>query len=382
MDPLLIAVAFVLGFLARQVSLPALVGFLVAGFVLKALGAEGGETLQQIADLGVTLLLFSIGLKLDIKGLLKPEVWGTASVHLLITLVVFGGALYGLSLAGFSLFAGLDLGTAAIIAFALSFSSTVFAVKILEERGEMPSLHGRVAIGILIVQDIIAVVFLTLSTGEIPSLWAFALFGLIFLRPLLFMVMDRCGHGELMPLFGLFAALVLGAGLFHLVGLKPDLGALILGVLLSGHAKAAEVSNSLFALKDVFLVGFFLSIGLSGVPNLESFGVALLLVAAVPLKAALFIWLLLKFRLRARSSLLSSLCLAPYSEFGLIVGAVAVANGWIANEWVVVMAIALSVTLILAAPLNVTSPITQKGPTRMPFFQCAPSNAKRSSKTQ
>ena len=72
----------------------------------------------------------------------------------------------------------------------------------------------------------------------------------------------------------------------------------------------------------------------------------------MPLKAALFIWLLLKFRLRARSSLLSSLCLAPYSEFGLIVGAVAVANGWIANEWVVVMAIALSVTLILAAPLN------------------------------
>lgn len=170
MDPIWIAVAFVFGFLAKQVSLPPLVGFLLAEFVLKFFGIEGGETLQQIADLGVTLLLFSIGLKLDVKGLLKPEVWGTASLHLVITVVVFGGAFYGLSLAGVSLFAGLDLATAAMIAFALSFSSTVFAVKVLEERGEMPSIHGRVSIGILIVQDIAAVVFLTLSTGKIPSL--------------------------------------------------------------------------------------------------------------------------------------------------------------------------------------------------------------------
>ncbi|MHC5007868.1 MAG: cation:proton antiporter domain-containing protein, partial [Planctomycetota bacterium] len=69
MDPLWIAVAFVLGFAARQVGLPPLVGFLVAGFVLNGFGAESGEALQQIADLGVTLLLFSIGCKLRIRGL-------------------------------------------------------------------------------------------------------------------------------------------------------------------------------------------------------------------------------------------------------------------------------------------------------------------------
>jgi predicted Kef-type K+ transport protein len=70
-DPLWIAVAFVLGFAARQVGLPPLVGFLVAGFVLNAFGAESGEALQHIADLGVTLLLFSIGCKLRIRGLLR-----------------------------------------------------------------------------------------------------------------------------------------------------------------------------------------------------------------------------------------------------------------------------------------------------------------------
>ncbi len=106
-------------------------------------------------------------------------------------------------------------------------------MKALNEKGETLSLHGRVAIGILIVQDIIAVIFITVATGKVPSLWAFALLALIPLRPVLFRIMDRCGHGELVPLFGLFAALVLGATAFDLVGMKADLGALILGVLLS-----------------------------------------------------------------------------------------------------------------------------------------------------
>ena len=175
MDPVWITIAFFCGFLVRQIGLPPLVGFLAAGFVLKAMGAEAGEALQIISDLGVTLLLFSIGLKLRIKSLLKPEVWAGASLHMLVTVLLFGAAIYGLSLAGLSLFTGLDFKLALLIAFALSFSSTVFAVKILEEKGEMASLHGRVSIGILIMQDILAVLFLTFSTGKIPSLWTIAL---------------------------------------------------------------------------------------------------------------------------------------------------------------------------------------------------------------
>ncbi len=100
MDPLLISVAFILGFLVRQVGLPPLVGFLAAGFVLNGLGFEGGETLQTFADLGVTLLLFSIGLKLDLKSLAKPEVWAGASLHMAITVAVFSAGVFGLGLAG------------------------------------------------------------------------------------------------------------------------------------------------------------------------------------------------------------------------------------------------------------------------------------------
>lgn len=74
MDPLWFLVAFLCGFLVRQVGLPPLLGFLCAGFLLHAGGVSGGATLQKLADLGVVLLLFAIGLKLKVRSLLKPEV--------------------------------------------------------------------------------------------------------------------------------------------------------------------------------------------------------------------------------------------------------------------------------------------------------------------
>ena len=353
MDPLLISVAFILGFLVRQVGLPPLVGFLAAGFVLNGLGFEGGETLQTFADLGVTLLLFSIGLKLDLKSLAKPEVWAGASIHMAATIVVFGLGIFGLGMAGLPFFVDLNLPLAVLVAFALSFSSTVFAVKILEEKGEMGAMHGRVSIGILIMQDIFAVLFMTFSLGKLPSPWALLLpVALFVLKPILYRLMTRSGHGELLLLFGLFAALVAGAGGFELVGLKADLGALILGVLLAGHAKSSELAKTLMGFKDLLLVGFFLTIGLAGVPTMAAIGVAALLVAVTPLKVALFYLLLTRFKLRARSSLLASLSLANYSEFGLIVAAVGASQGWLGIDWLVIIALALSATFIIASPLN------------------------------
>jgi len=353
MDPIFITIAFVLGFLVRQVGLPPMVGFLAAGFVLHALGFEGGEGLQNIADLGITLLLFSIGLKLKLKSLAKPEVWAGSSLHMLITVAFFSVGLFLLGRAGLPFFAELDLPLAILVAFALSFSSTVFAVKILEEKAEMSALHGRVSIGILIMQDIFAVLFLTVSLGKVPSAWALliplALWGL---KPLLYRLADRCGHGELLLLFGLFVALVVGAGGFELLGLKADLGALILGILMAGHEKSSELAKTLLGLKELFLVGFFLTIGLSGAPSLAAVGVAALLVMVAPLKVALFFALLTRFKLRARSSLLGSLSLANYSEFGLIVAAVGASKGWLSPEWLVIIAVALAMTFVIAAPLN------------------------------
>ena len=349
-----ITIAFVLGFAVRQVGLPPLVGFLVAGFVLHAYGFERGEPIDTISNLGVTLLLFTIGLKLRIQSLLRPEVWAGASIHMLITVIVFGLGTFGLAAVGFPHFAGLSFWTSMLIAFVLSFSSTVFAVKVLEGRGEMASLHGRTAIGILIIQDILAVVFLAASTGKLPSPWALALISLLFIRPLLTTILARTGHGELMILYGL--CLAVGGGLmFELVDLKADLGALIIGMLFATHPKAEELSKAMLGFKDLFLVGFFLTVGLTGPPSLEALGIAALLTIVVPFKVALFFVLLTRFRLRSRTATLASLSLANYSEFGLIVGAVGAANGWIGTEWLTIFAIALSLTLVLASPINAAS---------------------------
>jgi predicted Kef-type K+ transport protein len=351
MDPVWIGIAFALGFAVRMVELPPLVGFLAAGFVLNALGAEAGENLQTLSDLGVTLLLFTIGLKLKLGSLIKPQVWAVGAIHMIITVAVFGIGLFGLAAAGLSMLGEPNLKVSLLIAFALSFSSTVFAVKVLDQKGEHDSIHGRVAIGILIIQDLIAVVFLAVSAGKIPSIWAVGLVLLIPFRHVLGAALDKSGHGELVILFGFLLA-VGGAYLFELVHIKGDLGALCIGVLMAQHPKASELAKSMLGFKDLFLVGFFLTIGLSGTPSLQTLGFAALLAAAAILKVILFFFLFTRFNMRARTSLLTSFTLANYSEFGLIVGAILVANNWIGPEWLITIAVALSITFVAASPLN------------------------------
>jgi len=347
-----LALAAILGFAAQMVRLPPLAGFLLAGFALNAMGMPASPLIAEIAELGVILLLFTIGLKLKPSALARPEIWGGASVHAVTIIAIFSLLFY---LAPVSVLTLLDIGDPVqilLLAFALSFSSTVFAVKVLEERGGARSVDGRTAIGILIFQDILAVAFLTFSTGKLPSIWAFALVGLVMLRPLLSYLLERAGSGELLPMFGLFAAVVVGATSFSLAGLKPDLGALVLGMMMAGHRRAGDVADSLFTLKEVMLVGFFLNIGLIGAVTLDHLLLALALVLLVPVKSALFFLILTRFRLRARSSFLAAASLSSYSEFGLIVGAVALDNGWLASDALTVIALAVAISFVTASVLN------------------------------
>lgn len=352
-DPLIILLAFGCGYLVSRIGLPPLVGYLMAGFILSTQGYMSGSFIQVFADFGVTILLFTIGLKLKLKNLLRPEVWAGASLHMLVTVVVFTGGLMGLAAAGVSFFVGLDMTSAALVAFALSFSSTVFAVKILEESGRSHSVNGRTAIGVLIVQDVFAVLFLAFSTGKMPTVWALVVLGGLPIARWVFMrILDTIGHGELQTLFGFFLAFVAGAYAFEFVGLKADLGALIVGVMLAPHARAHDLATSLYSIKDFLLVGFFLEIGLSGLPSMQTLGVALIFVLAVPLKAALFFRLFTRFNLKARTSLITSFNLANYSEFGLIVSSLAVGYGWLSRDWLLALAVALSMSFVVASPFN------------------------------
>lgn len=350
--PILLA-AFGLGFAARAVKLPPLVGFLVAGFVLHALGIESSAAIEWIADAGVLLLLFGIGLKLHLRTLTRPEVWATTTVATAGSAILFGGIVLGLGAIGVPLAADLDLRGAAIVGFVLSFASTVFAVQALERTDESDSTAGRIAIGVLVLQDIFAVVFLVATGDGWPSPWAFMVVPAFFmLRPVASWFLGRAGRGEVLVLFGITLSLAVGAAGFDAVGLKPDLGALIAGVALSRHPRASELAGTLLGYKDLLLVGFFLLIGLGGAPPPAAWVVGAILLLLLPVRAVAFVWLLTRFRFRARTGLHTSLTLSTFSEFGLIVGAAAVGSGFLSQDWVSATAVAVAGSFIIGSWAN------------------------------
>lgn len=350
-DPAWLIIAFSLGFAARSVGLPPMVGYLVAGFGLAGFGMQAGDFLLGLADLGITLMLFTIGLKISLKSLRAPHILGVASIHMVITCVVASLFVMGLGVIGVALFDGISWQTAGLVAFAMSFSSTVFAVKVLEDKGEIASRHGRIAIGILVIQDIIAVAFMAASTGKMPSLFALALFGLFFVRKPLDVLAQRAGHGELLLLFG-FGMAITGYALFSAVGLKGDLGALVFGMLLAGTTKADELNKALGAFKDVFLIGFFLSIGQAGLPDVAIGITSFILLVFLIAKTGLWTVLFSRFHLRSRANFLSTLTLANYSEFALIVAAVSVDAGWLDPQWLVALAVCVALSFCISAPLS------------------------------
>ncbi|MEE4258776.1 MAG: cation:proton antiporter family protein [Bacteroidales bacterium] len=354
LDAIWISVAFIGGLLARKINLPPLVGFLVAGFALNFAGFNsGGVALEAVSNLGVMLLLFTIGLKLNLRSLLAPEIWLATSIQMTLMSLFFGMVIFGLSFSGLHLLANIELTTALIIGFALSFSSTVFAIKILEDRGEVNSFHGKVTIGILVMQDIAAVLYLTITGQGELSLWLLALpFYLFIVRFILLKLINTIDHGELFTLFGFFAAFVAGAMSFKLFGLKADLGALIIGAILAPHERAKELARHMMGYKDFFLVAFFLQIGLSGFPSGIDLFMALILTLLLNFKGAFFMVLFTRFNLRARSSWLTSLSLTNYSEFGLIVISISAAEGLISEQWMTILALALSFSFLINSPLN------------------------------
>lgn len=351
MEPALIylVAALVSGLLASAVRLPPLLGFLAAGFVLEQSGVPLLPELGVASDLGVTLLLFTIGLKLDFRTLLERYVWASASVHMVLytlaTMLVLGLA----ALVGLTFEPSIDLRSLALVGFALSFSSTVFAVKHLEERGDDQSLYGRAAIGILLMQDIAATLFLAFTSGRLPSPWALLLVLIVPLMLGLRRLWTHVGHGDLELLAGIVLALVPGYWAFDAAGLKGELGALIIGMMLAPDPRAAGLAKSLLHLKDLLLVGFFLSIGYHGFPGPVEIGLALLLVTGLPAKSILFMLLIRLGRLRNRTSVLAGVTLGNYSEFGLIVAAVGHKLGLLDERWLLTIAIAVSISFVVAA---------------------------------
>ncbi|WP_349829432.1 cation:proton antiporter family protein [Brevibacterium litoralis] len=349
---LVLVTATAAGLLSRLVRVPPLAGYLLAGFCLGFAGVEGFPGLEEIADVGVTLLLFAIGLKFNVRTLVRPQTWGTATAHMVVLSVV--GAGFVALLAGIGLVTARDgLTSFALVAFALSFSSTVLVVKILEGRSDDGAYYGQTAIGILVVQDLAAVVFISASNGESPSPWALALVGLVPAAWLIRKLLAHVDAAELLVLLGVALALGPGYWLFDLVGLKGDLGALVLGLLLAGAEGSGRMGKALLGLKELFLVAFFLSIGIEVLPSGADVLAALVLVVVlVPVNVAVFVALGRAFGLRNRTAVLSGLALGNFSEFSIIVVDVGVGAGLLADRWLVVVAVSVAMSMVVSAIVN------------------------------
>lgn len=355
---IIIGVAALLTIIARAVKQPPIIAYIIAGIIsgpvlLNLIGSnsEAAQIMQIFARLGVALLLFIVGLNLDFRIL--KEV-GKVAVITGIGQVMFTG------LAGFliSVALGLDSTTAVYLGIILSFSSTVLVIKILSDKKEMNTLHAKISLGILILQDFLAaaalIVIPSLNGNKIEALgsnfaYAFALTLFIFVLStfVLRRFMDYLAKNqEVLFLFGIAWALLV-AGLFDLFGLSLEIGALIAGMSLASNKYNLEVGGKIKPIRDFFVVLFFVFFGSQlaiETINSEMIKNALVLSAFVVIGKPVIVMGIMRFLgYKKKTNFLTGTSLAQISEFSLILVLLGFSLGQLSQE---IMSLAILISLI------------------------------------
>jgi Kef-type K+ transport system membrane component KefB len=367
---LCLVAAAVLSIVFVKLRIPAIAALLGAGFVLGPAGLEAiGDraSIDTIANLGLTLLLFVIGLEVNLKSLLASGrvLVVTGALQVPLTLAVGAGAFLAIGLTGWGLASGFY--PALYLGVACSFSSTLLVVKYLQEHLQLDTIAGRLAVGLLIFQDIWAIVFLALQPSFAnPSIEPIAMtFGGTFLVAGLAtlisrFVLPRAFHivarsPELVVTLALgwcFGVGLFGANLGRL-SVSMEMGALIAGATIATSPYAYEVISRVVHLRDFFVTLFFVGLGMS-IPVPESGGVVLLAVItaviAILLRYLLFLPLLYKTGLDRRNSVSVSTKLAQVSEFCLVIVYLGSQLGHISGTHVSVVIFAFVITA-LATPI-------------------------------
>lgn len=359
-----IVVAFALAVLSQWLRQPLIIAYLGAGFLAGpvALGwVHDQHTIETIGELGLLFLLFMIGLEIDLKKVLRSGkvILITAGVQ------IVGSLLFGLlvfKVAGFPLGGGqLD---ALYLALAVTFSSTVIIVKILYDKRELDTYTGRVTLGVLVLQDVAAILFLALqndltdpAAGEI----ALSLFKVVvlvaaaftasrYVLPALFRSVSRLPE---LVLVGALAWCFVVAGLASALELSREMGALIAGVALSTFPYTLDVAARVNTLRDFFVTLFFVSLGMQiPAPNPAMLLNALLLAAVVVVSRQLTVFApLYALGMGIRGSVLPTINLSQISEFALVIVALGLdpAYGHISAQTVGVILYAFVITAALSS---------------------------------
>jgi Kef-type K+ transport system membrane component KefB len=343
----LLVLAAALGFAGNLLRQPLIVSFIAVGLIAGPSGLDlvhAEEEIELLAELGITILLFLVGLKLDvnlIRSLGASSLISGAVQVVATTVLGFAAAL----VLGFSAVEGLYIG------IALAFSSTIIVVKLLSDRREIDALHGQVALGFLIVQDLVVVLAMialsALGVGsemeDAPDSVLFVLasglallaFVVVFIRYIAEPLTERLANlPELLIGFAIALAAVFAA-VADVAGLGQELGGLLAGVAIASTRYREAIGSRLSPLRDFLLLFFFVSLGakieLSGLgANIPA---ALVLSVAVLIGKPLIIMAIMGMMgYRKRTGFLAGVALAQISEFSLILADMGQAMGHLSES--------------------------------------------------
>lgn len=362
---LLLGTAFVLGAVAQRLKQSAIIGYLLAGMLMGPL-LFNTQAVEDVAELGVALLLFSIGLEFSFGRLkrLGRVALGGGSLQVVITMTAFA--------LGFFLFK--PLSQALVLGAIVALSSTAVVLRVLVDRAEIDAVHGRTALGILLLQDIAVVPLVLMVTimahggkaGEVILSIArtlaaagglVAVYYLLFywLVPKVLITGSFFANRELMTLLAIIAA----AGstwCAHAIGLSPALGAFLAGMLLGESPFAAQIRSDVGSLRTLFVTLFFTSIGMLMDPIwLINYGPTAFAAAAVVIcgKTAIIYLIGRVLGINRRYALASGLVLSQIGEFSFVLATTAHDSGLIEDE-IFALVVTVNILSIFTAPYLVS----------------------------
>ncbi|MBL7101048.1 MAG: cation:proton antiporter [Nanoarchaeota archaeon] len=324
---LIIILATFLGYLAKLIRQPLIPAYITAGVILGPLGLgliHDEEAIKSLSEIGIAFLLFIVGLEIDLKKLKTVSLVSTFGGILQVALTFIFGFLI-------AVFLGFNQITAIYVGLIVAFSSTMVVIKLLSDKEELDTLHGRIVLGILIIQDLLVILALSLLT----TFLSFSYFVLISAigKGLILLAISILVSKYILPPFFKFAAksqelfILLAISvcfsfslLAYVMGFSIVIGAFIAGVGLASLPYSIDIIGRVMSLKDFFSTIFFISLGMQLVMIGKNMIIPLivLIVFVVLLKPLIVMSLTTFFGYERRTSFLASISLGQVSEFSLV----------------------------------------------------------------
>lgn len=363
---LLLAAAGVLGLVAHWLKQPLIIAFITVGILVGPAGLEWvtiGSEIELLSKVGIALLLFTVGLKLDLHVIrtMGPVSLATGLGQVLFTSVIG----YGLCLS-----LGMSHLSSIYTAVALTFSSTIIIVKLLSDKREIDSLHGRIAVGFLIVQDLVVVLVMIVLTafgaGQRSGEWATDIFLVaargaslmlvvaLMMRYIIPPIFQRASKSvELLTTLAIAWAIALAA-IGDWLGFSKEVGAFLAGISLAPLTQRDALGSRLVGLRDFLLLFFFVDLGayltlsVLGPQLLPAIVLSLFVLIGNPLIVMIIMGIM---GYRKRTGFLAGLTVAQISEFSLMLGALGKSLGHISGEILALITLVGLITITLSTYL-------------------------------